>query len=497
MVRDPGMTRRWMLGGLAATAAAPVWAEAPSQSPRPPARPGPAVSSTSSAARVSDGDGAARIVDTARLTGTVGFVVAETQSGRVLESFHPDLAQPPASVAKTMTAFYALDRLGPDHRFATQVLATGPVSGGRLAGDLVLVGSGDPSLDTDRLGDLATTLAARGIREITGRYLAFAGGVPHVDEIDAEQPDYVGYNPGLSGLNLNYNRVYFEWARTSAGYRTSLDARGKRFAPPVAMTSVTPVDRDRPLFAYAQGDGRDLWTVSTKALGARGSRWLPVRHSEDYCAGVFATLMAAQGLRLPPVRLIGTRPDGAVLAETRSDALTDVLREMLKYSTNLTAEAVGLASSGQGSLMASGQAMTDWAAARYAIASRFTDHSGLAGDSRIAASQLVRTLRAARGTALPEIMKDYAMRDGTGNPVKSPVKICAKTGTLNFVSSLAGYIQPPSGTELTFAIFCADTKRRDGLPMAERERPAGSRAWIGRARAMQGRLISRWAGLYT
>jgi D-alanyl-D-alanine carboxypeptidase/D-alanyl-D-alanine-endopeptidase (penicillin-binding protein 4) len=49
---------------------------------------------------------------------------------------------------------------------------------------------------------------------------------------------------------------------------------------------------------------------------------------------------------------------------------------------------------------------------------------------------------------------------------------------------------------LVFAILSADTKRRDGLSMAEREAPPGGKAWLRRARGLQRDLIDRWAGLY-
>lgn len=482
-------SRRWVLTALLAGAAVPGCAEAPARSPRPAARPG------SSAAR--SGGGAA-IVDAAGVAGTVGFVVMETASGKILEGMNDTLAQPPASVAKAVTGFYALDRLGPNYRYATRVVGTGPVHDGRLQGDLVLLGSGDPSLDTDRLGDLAQTLAARGIKEITGRYLALAGGIPHIDEIDRDQPDHVGYNPAVSGLNLNYNRVNFEWKRGNKGYDLSMDARGRRFVPAVSMADVSAVSRASPLFTYKAGKDRDSWTVAQAALGKAGSRWLPVRHPEVYTAEVFATLMRAHGLRLPQAVLINALPAGAVLAETRSDALSDVMRDMLKHSTNLTAEAVGLTASGAGGLTQSAAQMSAWAAAKHGIRSHFVDHSGLGGNSRISASDMATAFRAARDGMLPGLLKEQGLRDAQGKEIKGhPIRVAAKTGTLNFVSGLAGYIQPPSGKELTFAIFSADTRRRDALSMAEREQPEGGAQWTRRARNMQHRLISHWASQYT
>ena len=102
----------------------------------------------------------------------------------------------------------------------------------------------------------------------------------------------------------------------------------------------------------------------------------------------------------------------------------------------------------------------------------------------------------ARGGALRGMMKPFPMRDAKGRAVKGhPVKVVAKTGTLNFVSGLTGYVATPDGRELIFAIYAADVARRDAVPMAEREEPAGGVAWARRARILQSRLIAHWAGV--
>jgi D-alanyl-D-alanine carboxypeptidase/D-alanyl-D-alanine-endopeptidase (penicillin-binding protein 4) len=76
------------------------------------------------------------------------------------------------------------------------------------------------------------------------------------------------------------------------------------------------------------------------------------------------------------------------------------------------------------------------------------------------------------------------------------VKVRAKSGTLNFVSGLAGYVTPPKGRELVFAIFSGDPERRDAVPVALREEPEGASAWNKRARRLQGQLVNRWSGAY-
>lgn len=446
---------------------------------------------------------AAALIDEARLGGAVGFVVADAATGQILESTRGAEGLPPASVAKTFTSLYALDRLGADHRFETRLMATGPVRGGRLEGDLILLGGGDPVLDTDDLGDMAAALVAAGVRQISGRFLVSGGGLPMVSSIDPGQPMQVGYNPGVSGLNLNHNRVHFEWKRASRGYEITMDARARRYQPPVDSARMRIVDRDGPLYTYDLSNGQEDWTVSMGALGAGGSRWLPVRQPEIYAGGVFQALARAQGLALPAPQRAGAF-SGTALVTHQSPPLVDILRDMLRFSTNLTAEVVGLSATlaggvSVGDLGESGRQMANWAQAKLGVGGvRFGDHSGLGDGSRITAQAMVQALsQPFAQSALRGILRPFSLRDGGGRQMAaSPVQVKAKTGTLNFVSGLAGYVTTPAGADLVFAIFVADLKRRDALALEDRERPQGGRAWVSRARILESRLIERWAAVY-
>ncbi|ESW60813.1 MAG: D-alanyl-D-alanine carboxypeptidase [Rhodobacter sp. CACIA14H1] len=488
------VSRRFVLGGVLAGLATPVLAEGLAVSPRPVARP------AGGAVALKAGPEPGALIEAAGLGGVIGYAVADARSGQVLEAMGERQGLPPASTAKAVTALYGLERLGAGHRFVTRVLVTGPVAGGVVQGDLVLSGSGDPELDTDRLAELAARLAATGVRGVAGRFLIHDGALPSLAEIAADQPEHVGYNPAISGLNLNYNRVHFEWKRGADGWGVAMDARGERFVPPVRMARMEVVRREAPLFTWRERGGAEEWTVASAALGKGGSRWLPVRNPGAYAGEVFQTLARAQGVDLPEGRRVARLPGGQVVAELAGEPLPDVLRRMLRWSTNLTAEVVGLSSSGAGGLRASGGAMSDWARGRLGAEGRFLDHSGLGGDSRVAPVEMVKALVASQGTpsgrGLKAVLRDLGMRDGDGEAVESPVKVIGKTGTLNFVSGLVGFVQPPSGRELAFAIFCADVARRDRLSVAEREQPAGGKAWNRRARKLQGQLIARWAGVH-
>jgi D-alanyl-D-alanine carboxypeptidase/D-alanyl-D-alanine-endopeptidase (penicillin-binding protein 4) len=481
-----------MLAGLLATGAYPALAEGMASSPRPVPRGGQPAAAPVTA------DDVEALVAAAKLGGAVCFVVAEAATGAVLASRQPDQPMPPASVAKAVTSLYALDRLGGGFRFATRVLATGPVEGGVVQGDLVLAGGGDPTLQTDQLGDLVALLAKAGVKGATGSFLYWDGALPALQRIADDQPVHVGYNAAISGLNLNFNRVHFEWKRAGGDWQVAIDARGERFVPAVEMVSVAVAGREAPLFTYDEGPVEG-WTVASGALGKGGSRWLPVRDPGRYVAEVFRTLARAQGIKLGLGERAATLPEGREVARVESEPLTEVLRDMLRFSTNVTAECVGLTASGLSSLDASASAMSAWVKAAFGAEVDLHDHSGLGGRSRVTAAGMAAILVAAErgGRGLKPILRDVGMKDDKGNVIEGhAVKVRAKSGTLNFVSGLAGYVSPPRGRELVFAIFTGDPERRDAVPVSLREEPEGASAWNKRARRLQGQLVSRWAGGY-
>ena len=493
------ITRRLILAGLLAGGASSALAEIIEVSPRPKPRGGDLAASSGAASAAAKTAGEAEgLIAAAKLGGAVSFVVADARTGAVLAARDPDLRLPPASVAKAVTALYALDRLGPDYRFVTRVLVTGPVEAGMVQGDLVLAGGGDPTLQTDQLGDLTARLAKAGVRGATGRFLYWDGALPPLRGIAKDQPDHVGYNAALSGLNLNFNRVHFEWKRAGGDWQVAVDARGDRFVPVVDRVRVDVVSRQSPLFTYDFGTV-ESWTVASGALGNGGSRWLPVRDPGAYVAEVFRTLARAQGIRLDPPERSSVLPEGTELARTESEFLPDLLRDMLRFSTNVTAECVGLTASGADGLAASGRAMSDWVGTVFGVEMDLADHSGLGGASRVTAAGMVKLLVAAEAAkrGLKPILRDVGMKDDAGKVIEGhKVRVLAKTGTLNFVSALAGHVVHPGGRDLTFAIFTGDPERRDAVPVELREEPEGSGAWTKRARRLQGQLVSRWAGAF-
>lgn len=416
-----------------------------------------------------------------------GFLVADLASGSVLEEHRSDRAFPPASVIKIVTALYALDTLGRGYRFHTRVVAAG--------GDLALAGDGDPTLDTDALGALAAE-TARGWRG-GGRLLTSSGALPAIEMIDTDQPPLATYNPTISGLNLNYNRALL----SRAGKALRVTAKGDRREVPVSVPGVALTDRPEP--RLTEGESGELWRIPAVKLAGRGGLCLPVRAPAPYAANAFAALLAAEGARPPTAD--GAAParfDGVSVAEHASDPAVEMVRGMLFHSTNLTAETLGLrASQARGlaprRLADSAGSMRDWA--RGALGLRdaaIANHSGLTDATRIAPADLIGVLIRAEGP-LRDLLRERRIAASAADPEQSlaGARLLCKTGTLDFVSALAGYLT--TGTrDLAFVIFAADPVLREQIPSARREDPPGAKAWAKRARGQEQALLRRWVSLY-
>lgn len=458
---------------------------APEAAPRPVPRPlpGPELDSALLAA--------------SGVSGLVGWLVVNLDTGEEISSNLPDQAFAPASVAKLPTAAFALERLGPAFRFQTTVAATGPVVAEVLEGDLVLIGGGDPELDTDNLLPLILQTQEAGFKRMTGRFLVDAGKVDARAAIDAEQPVDAAYNPGISGLNLNFNRVRIKWTRK--GIRVS--ARAARLDPDVTrVQAFRAASPGAPLFTHTADPSGETWQMSQEAMRRPGERWLPVKAPVPYAGEVFQGLAATYGMTLGPAEA-GSVEAPRIVARHESRPLSQIISGMLKYSTNITAEAIGLAASKARTLESSATAMNSWAAEALGIPPgdpgfQFVNHSGLTTQSRVSPrrmTDLLRVLAARPGASHPRLPGPLAGFLKPHNVAAKKVEInyakldvIAKTGTMDYIRGLAGYVATPGGQRLAFAIFSNDLARRQGGVRRV------NRSWLGKARGLERRLIRNW-----
>ncbi|MBY8978185.1 D-alanyl-D-alanine carboxypeptidase/D-alanyl-D-alanine-endopeptidase [Rhodobacteraceae bacterium NNCM2] len=470
--------------------------------PQPVAKPrsGPVTKSakvTAAAVPAAPGVSDLSLLEKARVSGHVGWMAVDLDTGEVISSHLPDHAFAPASVAKLPTAFFAIDQLGADYRFVTRVAARGAIRDEALEGDLILVGGGDPELDTDALLPLIMQTSEAGFKRVNGKFLIDTRGIETRAAIDPEQPVDAAYNPGLAGLNLNFNRARVKWGKE--GIRVS--AHAARLDPEVATIHVAKAaEQGAPLFDHHSDGVSESWRMSQVAMKKPGERWLPVKNPAPYCGEVFRGLASTYGISLgAPAPGSGT--GAAVIASHSSRPLGEILRSMLKYSTNVTAEAVGLASSNARDIDSSARAMNLWAAKVAGFAEgdpgfKLVNHSGLTTQSRVSPRRMVELLQALAkrpGQTHPRLPGPAAGYLKTHNVATKKDKldydhldVVAKTGTMDYIRGLAGYVATPDGKRLAFAIFSNDLARRDGGVRHV------NRGWLGRARGLEGSLIRNW-----
>lgn len=377
----------------------------------------------------------------------------------------------PASVMKLVTAFAALDRLGPAYTWTTRVATSGTIHDRVLDGNLYLVGSGDPVLDQDRVTRLLRRVRGFGIDRVGGDIVldASAFSLPPHDPNAFDGRGLRPYNSGPYGLLMHYNTLQLQ---LFPGHDSQA---GVGVAPEPGLSGVT-VDNQlrtaagpcgvwhRNLEARLDAGRRLVLSGSLPAdCGPRTWAAAPLLPA-DYSATLTASLWAEAGGRLNGRVMDGQAP---LQAQTRfvheSPPLADIVRDMNKWSSNviarqllatLGATAASVRSAGEDVVAAGARA----AAAQLQGAGVDTrglvieNGSGLSRIERIRADSLGQLLIAAwQRPWMPEYIAALPMAgvDGTArrrlrdSPANGQAHV--KTGTLDGVRAIAGYVLDRNG----------------------------------------------------
>ncbi len=413
-----------------------------------------------------------------------GYHLIDTITGAEIASYRGDIPQPPASTAKLPTMIAGLSILGADFRFETSLLTNGTVLGGILNGDLVLRGTGDPLLRTNDLRDLAIRLHDQGVRKITGNF-AYHSTLPTFSVVEDNQPKMAPYNQGISGLNVDFNRVRLTQKLTSSGNIQS-------YLTPVEAIGLTPAfDRFPP----------------------RHASDVPINRPDLLVARLFRKFAAFEGIHLP--QPIAYKPDITLtpIAAIQSLPLHEIAQVGLEYSNNMVSEVIGLTASSAlqpapKSLSQSSERLTMWLKHNLMKDTRFApflvNHSGLSAASRISPTDMTNLLRHAlyqrfNGQRFDQLLPPGGGREGYRGRFRDPdtaFRLWGKTGSMRYIKGLAGYIDTNSGKRLAFAIFTNDLTRRNQLGharnMDDEAVRAHASAWRNRAEDFESEMIRRW-----
>jgi D-alanyl-D-alanine carboxypeptidase/D-alanyl-D-alanine-endopeptidase (penicillin-binding protein 4) len=438
--------------------------------------------------------------------GDFGYLVVDIADGRVIAELNADWPFMPASVAKIPTTLAALDILGDQHHFDTTVSIEGDVEGGVLKGALTIRGGGDPMLTGNDLQSLARDIARSGIKTVIGSFHYDATGLIETPQINAKQPEAVGYNPGVSALSVNFNRVRVKWRNDAKGLSGEAVAFSDGLSLPLGAIHFAPGDKTLPgHFVRAGGMSEDSWLLSPK-LGPKGEDWLPVGNPALVAAQMLRLLAAEEGVILPEPSPRAVGPGAKEIARHESVGLAEIVRQVLRHSNNVAAELVGLAASralaGQPrSLEDSALALSSWWRGKLPNVDwngfYLENQSGLSSMSRATPRELVAMLTYAADRPAGVAFHDLLRAGSWKAPNGKTVSIRAKTGTIAYGRGLAGYIDAAGGRRLAFAVFFNDVRRRAALDAAfdPRADPTESqgRPWRNRVLRLEEMLLNGWA----
>jgi len=393
----------------------------------------------------------------------VSVAVLPLDGGLLRADLNADVARSPGSLMKLVTSIAALDLLGADFRWTTRFTAQAAPQAGRLAGPLYVQAGGDPQFRLEDLWASLRELRLAGVRTLDGPLVidrALFHPAPHDDAAFDGEP-LKPYNAGADALLLGYK------------------ARGLRILPygDRATLALDPPDPQRRLTARLRlvdrpcGDWKAGLALSVDAAGITlagdyprdcGARvwWLNLGSHDDYLLSAVATVWGELGGRFvhPPTVEEGVAPAGALLlVEHQSPALAEVLTGMNKLSNNVMARqlflTLGAQRAGPGAdELAAGAALTDWLRERGFAFDGFAieNGAGLSRIDRLRPGDLAALLawawrapfQAELVASLPLAGRDGTMRKRLGGV---PVQAHIKSGALDGVRAVAGYVQAASG----------------------------------------------------
>lgn len=427
-----------------------------------------------------------------------GVHVQAVETGEALFERNAATLMMPASTMKILTLAASAERLGWDFTFETRLVTAASVEAGVLKGDLIAVGSGDPSLG-GRVGDngrafasFADALWDAGIRTIDGRLIG-----------DDRAFDDDGVGAGWSWDDLAYGYAAPVGALAYDENAVELIVRagpsqGAAAEVTIPLASVTGLIVDNQVVTSATGEAPALdlrRAPGTTRLLVRGTvpagapalvRTVSVDNPTNFFIRTLLQALMARGIAVTGVAIdIGSvsppppLDSARVLVTHRSAPLSDLAGPLMKVSRNVYGEALlktlGRTTGQAGSVRTGRQAVQDVLAGWGISPDRFilSDGSGLSRYNYVTADALVTVLRRLAGdprhaTAF-EATLPIAGRDGTlrtrlaGTPAENNVR--AKTGSISNVRAISGYLRTRDGEGLAFAIvannFSAPAERVD------------------------------------
>jgi len=415
--------------------------------------------------------------------GLWSVAVHSLKRGETLYSSNSFRLQVPASNQKLLTTAVAAERLGWDYRYTTQLYATGPVSGGTLEGDLVVVANGDPTINPRHaerwtaFDGWAKQLAERGIRVVTGHLIG--------DDSAFAEPGWglgwswddfaLGYGAPVSALQYSENQVeLLIGPAVMAGQRAIVSVSPPGSGLTIDYQVVTaPAGADSRI-SLERVPGTTVLTVRGQvAIGSAPIReTAAVPNPTTFYLNALREALSRHGIVVGGSTIdiddVHSARDGVktLLLEDRSASLLEIIDTTNKWSRNLYAETLlrSLSPAGEPATSEAGlkvltETLNDWGVSTDYYLAR--DGSGLSRYDYLTPDALIGVLTYMwLNPDLAENFRSTLPQSGVSGSLAQRLKgtagearVWAKTGSMSQVRSLAGYVVTEEGEPLVFAFM--------------------------------------------
>lgn len=435
-----------------------------------------------------------------KLTGSISAVsIRSASTGQLLYSYNGETRLTPASNMKLFTAAAALEILGPQYRFDTEIWTDGAVKWNGLVGNLYLKGKGDPTLLPKDLDTLAKSLRSKGIAYITGDLIAddtwyddvrYSIDLPWSDEAEY-------YGAQISALTASPDLDY-----DAGTIRIDITPAKKENEPPIIKVfpkldlfkvhnlATTVSDLEKSSLKISREHGTNNLKVEgeipieTETL----KKWVSVWDTSNYALSLFEKSLKDHGIKLIGKTRKGSVPiKSDVLAKHSSIKLSELLVPFMKLSNNTHAEMLikemGKVKENKGSWGAGIQADIDVLEKLGIPVEKLVirDGSGISHMNLVEADIITKLLFNIQDAkwfddfyhSLPvsgvndklvggTLAKRFTKGDLKGN-------VIAKTGSLTNVSSLSGYTKDKYGDPIIFSILLNHLKEAQNGKQIEEE----------------------------
>lgn len=419
-------------------------------------------------------------------TDAISIWVADLGADEALLALHAHRPRNPASTMKLVTTFAALQGLGPAYRWRTEVYALGPVRDGRLDGDLLLRGTGDPYLVEEEFWKLVRDLRRSGLQHIDGKLIFdtthFLLPPESAGEFDG-RPDRV-YNLIPHPLLVNFNAFQFEFEPigSQVGVRVSPTLYNLEVHNRLGLVQRPCAGFQRGVALHVLDRDHDGYRNRVSLEGRfpdacpRYALTRTALRPESYAYGLFRQFWEQQGgtlaggwrhgelpapMRLQPLLVADAPPNPPAMLQHvhYSRPLGDLIRLANKYSNNVMTRhlylALGAERHGAPATPDKAQSAMLEVLQGFGLETRdmvIDNAAGLSRTSRLTAYQLSALLEAAWDAPfMPEFVSSLALggMDGTLRrrfaDFDDGSVLHLKSGSLDDVSALAGYLQLPTG----------------------------------------------------